>query len=347
MRVGIVGYSQSGKSTLFEALTGTQPDPAKVMKGQMAIARVDDARLDEMARRHKPKKLTFATVEFVDTPGLIRGERADNPQRIATLRNADGLMVVLDGFSPGADPARDFDAFQEELLFADLEVVTKRLEKLEQGLLKKNLPVKQREQDLIEQEDLKRISDRLEDGTRIDDLTFADHTQQMLKSFQLFSGKPIVAVVNIAETKLDDSLPANLLAAAPHALKVAAKLELDLQQLEGEEQAEFMTDMGVTELAKPQIIRAAYDAVGLISFLTVGEDECKAWTIRRGTNAVDAAGKIHTDLSRGFIRAEVVGYDDLIRLGDMKEVKAAGLQRLEGKEYEVKDGDIINFRSGV
>lgn len=347
MRVGIVGYSQSGKSTLFQAMTGIAPDPSKVMKGQMAIAKVEDERLAELSRRFTPKKTTTATVEFIDTPGLIRGERADNPARIATLRNADGLMVVLDGFSPGADPVRDLREFREELLFADLSVVTNRIEKVNVTLTKKNLPAKQRELDEAELADLKAIAERLENGQRIEGMSFTEQTLQILKSFQLFSGKPEIAVLNLSESNLDAALPSALVELAPGVVQAAAKLELDLEALEGDERAMFMEELGVTELAKPRVIRAAYDAVGLISFFTVGEDECKAWTIKKGTNAVDAAGKIHSDLSRGFIRAEVVAYDDMIRLGGMKEVKAAGLHRLEGKEYVVLDGDIINFRSGV
>lgn len=346
MRVGIVGFSQSGKSTLFEALTGVGPDPSVGMKGRLGIAKVHDDRLIFLAGMFQPKKTTPATVEFVDTPGLIRGEKADNPQRIATQRNADGLMIVIDHFSGSEDPAAQLTSFREELSFADLELVTNRIEKLEAGS-KKPKPAPVREQEAKELEELKEIGRRLENNEPIAGLAISEATEKAMRSFQLFSFKPELVVVNRAEDKLKEPLPATLTALAPHIVPTAAKLELDLEQLDGDERAMFMEELGVTDLARDRIIRAAYDAVGLISFFTVGEDECKAWTIKRGTTAVDAAGKIHSDIARGFIRAELTAYKDLHDLGSMKEVKAKGLGRLEGKEYVVQDGDIINFRFSV
>lgn len=345
MKVGLVGYSQSGKSTLFQALTGVAPDPATAMKGQVGIAKVSDPRLDFLTEMFNPKKITPATVEFVDTPGLIQGEKADNPQRIATLRNANGLLIVIDGFS-GADPAKQLEAFREELLFADLEVVTNRIEKIEGGS-KKPKPAKVKEQEERELADLRSIAEALETGSGVQNLELSDESKKTLRSFQLFSMKPEMVVVNCAEDKVNEPVAPAVAALNAAALSVAAKLELDLQELEGEDRDIFMEEMGVTELARDRVIRMAYDAVGLISFFTVGEDECKAWTIEKGTTAVDAAGKIHSDIARGFIRAELCAYKDLHELGSMKEVKAKGLQRLEGKEYIVEDGDIINFRFNV
>lgn len=346
MRVGIVGFSLSGKSTLFQALTGVQPDPASAMKGQMGIAKVADPRLTFLSAMFKPKKETPATVEFVDTPGLLRNEKGDNPQRLATLRTADGLMIVLDNFSSNEDPARQLQAFREELLFADLELVSNRVAKLETGS-KKPRPANIREAEEKELAEFRALASKLENGESIDGVPISEETQKALKSFQLFSKKPELVVLNCAEDKVNDPAPAGLTGLATNVVVAAAKLELDLAQLDADDRAVFMEELGVRELARDRIIRAAYDAVGLISFFTVGEDECKAWTIPQGTSAVDAAGKIHSDIARGFIRAELVAYQDLHDLGAMKDVKAKGLQRLEGKEYRVADGDIINFRFSV
>ncbi|QDU61104.1 Ribosome-binding ATPase YchF [Planctomycetes bacterium Pan216] len=346
MRVGIVGYSQSGKSTLFQALTGVAPDPAAALKGQIGIAKVGDDRLDFLTGMFKPKKTTPATVEFIDTPGLIPGQKADNPQRIATLRGADGLLAVLNGFSDPKEPAAQLESFRDELLFADLEVVTNRLTKLEaQG--KRPKSAADRERDDKEIEELKAVAERLESGQSIAGMEFSEETGKIIRGFQLFSLKPEIVVLNCSEDTIGEPPLDGLKDLCNGPTGVAAKLELDLAELDGEERATFMEELGVTELAKDKLIRAAYDILGLISFFTVGEDECKAWTIDRGTTAVDAAGKIHSDIARGFIRAELCNYADLVECGSMKEVKAKGLQRLEGKEYIVADGDIINFRFNV
>ncbi|HVJ81597.1 MAG TPA: DUF933 domain-containing protein [Planctomycetia bacterium] len=343
MKVGIVGFSQSGKSTLFQALTGVVPDPSAAMKGQIGIATVVDPRLEFLCGMFNPKKRAPAKVDFVDTPGLIRGERADNPQRLATLRNADGLLVVLDEFQSDEKPAVQLQRFREETLFADFEVVSNRIEKLEAGS-RKPKPEKEKEREAKELADLKAIAARLENAESLSGMTFGPEIENTLRSFQLFSLKPEMVVCNRGEHKLDAPIDEALQALNANVVAAAAKLELDLELLDAAERAGFMEELGVNELARERIIRAAYDAVGLLSFFTVGEDECKAWTIKRNTSAVDAAGKIHSDIAKGFIRAETVAYDDLFRLGAMKEVRAKGLQRLEGREYVVHDGDIINFR---
>jgi GTP-binding protein YchF len=343
MKVGIVGFSQSGKSTLFQALTGAAPDPSAGLKGQIGVAAVEDSRLDFLTEMYKPKKRTPTKVDFIDTPGLIRGEKADNPQRLATLRNADGLLVVLDGFSSDESPAGQLQRFREELLFADFEVVSNRIEKLEAGS-KKPKPQAERDRDAKELADFKAMAARLEAGETLVGMDLSKELETSIKSFQLFSLKPELVVLNAREDRATAAPDSTLLALNSQVVVAAAKLELDLAQLEGDDRTMFMAELGVKELAKERIIQAAYSVVGLISFLTAGEDECRAWTIRRNTPAVEAAGKIHSDIQKGFIRAEVVAFDDLKRLGSMKEVRAKGLQRLEGKEYVVQDGDIINFR---
>jgi ribosome-binding ATPase YchF (GTP1/OBG family) len=188
---------------------------------------------------------------------------------------------------------------------------------------------------------------KLENGQSIAGMKVCPDTERDMKSYQLFSVKPELVVINVGEDKVREAVPASVRELSPHAIALSAALEKDLAELSDEDRPAFMEEMGVKEVARHKVIRGAYDAVNLISFFTVGEDECKAWTISRGTPAVEAAGKIHSDIQRGFIRAEVVAYDDLVRLKTMKDVKSAGLQRLEGKEYIVADGDIINYRFNV
>jgi ribosome-binding ATPase len=340
MRVGIVGFAGSGKSTLFQLLTGTKPDPSKIHAGQVGVATLSDPRLDYLAALHKPKKVTPATVEFLDTPGLMSGSHADNPQRLALIREGDALLVVLNGFS-GSDPAAQLVAFRDEMLFADLGVVTSRVERLETSV-KKARP--DREQAQKELEIVKRVQTTLEEGKSVATLELSVDDKKPLRSFGLLTDKPHVALLN---TLHGQAVSDSLRALAPEALAIDAKLELELSQLEPDECAAFMADLGVTELGRDRIIRQAYDAVGIITYFTAGEPEVRGWNLERGSNAVEAAGKIHTDLAKGFIRAEVTAFYDLQHAGSVKEAKAKHLQRLEGKEYIVKDGDVIYFRSAV
>lgn len=340
MRAGLVGFAGSGKSTLFELLTGAKPDPGKVHSGQVGIAVLHDPRLDFLASLHHPKKITPATVELLDTPGLLPGTHGDNPQRLALIREGDALLVVLGTFA-GGDPAADLAAFREELLFADLGVVTNRVERLEASVKK---PRPDREAQMKELETCLRVRDALESGASIASLGLTDEEKKPMRSFGLLTDKPQVVILNAAQgTEIPDALRD----LAPAALAIDAKLELELLQMDPDERAAFMADFGIETFGRDRIIRAAYDAVGIITFFTAGEPEVRGWNLERGATAVEAAGKIHTDLARGFIRAEVTAYDDLARAGSVKEAKAANAQRLEGKEYLVKDGDVIYFRSSV
>jgi ribosome-binding ATPase len=340
MRVGIVGFAGSGKSTLFQLLTGTRPDPSKIHAGQVGVATLSDARLDYLATLHKPKKVTPATVEFLDTPGLLSGSHADNPQRLALIREGDALLIVLNGFT-GGDPATQLAAFRDELLFADLTVVTSRAERLEASV-KKARP--DREQSLKELAIIKVVQAALEEGKPVATLELSADDKKPLRSFGLLTDKPQVALLNTVQGQ---DVPDALRGIAPESLAIDAKLELELSQLEPHERAAFMTDLGVSELGRDRIIRQAYDAVGIITFFTAGEPEVRGWNLERAASAVEAAGKIHTDLARGFIRAEVTAFDELHAAGSLKEAKARHLQRLEGKEYIVKDGDVIYFRSAL
>lgn len=340
MRVGLVGFSGSGKSTTFQLLTGVAPDPGKVHSGQVGVATLTDPRLDFLARLHQPKKVTPATVEFLDTPGLVPGTHGDNPQRLALIREGQALLVVLNGFS-GDDPAAELTHFREELLFADLSVLTNRAERLEASVKK---PRPDRETQLQELDVVKRCQEALESGKTVADLALSEEQKKPMRSFGLLTDKPQLVLLNGPQGR--DVSPA-LKALAPDVLAIDAQLELELGQLDPDERTAFMEEMGITELARERIIRRAYDAVGIITFFTAGDPEVRGWNLERGGTAVEAAGKIHTDLARGFIRAEVTAFDDLHRLGSAREVKAHNLQRLEGKDYIIKDGDVVYFRSSV
>ncbi len=340
MRAGLVGFSGGGKSTLFQLLTGATPDPGKVHSGQVGIATLADPRLEFLSGLHKPKKITPATVEILDTPGLMPGSHGDNPQRLALIREGDALIIVLSGFS-GGDPAADLSAFREELLFADLGVVTNRVERLEASVKK---PRPDRDAQMKELDVVKRVRDALESGQPIAGLDLTDEEKKPMRSFGLLTDKPQVVILNIAQ---GEPIPDALKALSPDALAIDAKLELELSQLDAEERRGFMEEMGIADLGRDRIIREAYNAVGIITFFTAGEPEVRGWNVEKGGTAVDAAGKIHTDLARGFIRAEVTAFDDLKAAGTVKEAKARNLQRLEGKDYVVKDGDVMFFRSSV
>jgi GTP-binding protein YchF len=340
MRVGIVGFAGGGKSTLFQLLTAARPDPGKIHAGQVGVATLSDPRLAYLAALYKPKKVTPASVEFLDTPGLLSGTHADNPQRLALIREGDALVIVLNGFS-GADSAAQLAAFSDELLFADLEVVTSRATRLEAALKK---PRPDREQSAHELEVIKLVQGALEEGKAVATLAISDDGKKHLRSFGLLTDKPQLAVLN---TTQGQPVPQSLRALAPDVLAIDAKLELELSQLEPKETAAFMRDLGIQEISRDRIIRQAYDAVGIITFFTAGEPEARGWNLARGSTAVEAAGKIHTDLARGFIRAEVTAFDDLKQAGSVKEAKLKHMIRLEGKDYIVQDGDVIYFRSAV
>jgi ribosome-binding ATPase YchF (GTP1/OBG family) len=341
MKVGIAGFSGSGKSTVFHWLTGVKPDPAKSQSGQLGIAKIPDERLDWLSARFRPKKTIPATLELLDTPGLLVGERRDNPRRLGIMRDAGGLVVVLNGFA-GGDLADELRRFREEILFADLEIVTNRISRLEDGL-KKPRPLKQKEADQQELALLQRIGKALEGGEGAAAAGLKDDEEKTVRSFQLLTLKPELVLVNTDESRLGQALPANLLQAAASAIQAPAKLEQELEELPEEDRKAFMQELGVSGFARDEVLRTIYYAMGQIVFFTVGEDECRAWGIPRGANAVEGAGQIHTDLARGFVRGEVVSYEDFRRVGSMKEAKTHGVYRLESKTYIVQDGDIMHI----
>jgi ribosome-binding ATPase YchF (GTP1/OBG family) len=345
MKVGIVGYSGSGKTTVFHWLTGVKPDPAKAQVGQTGIARLPDPRLDWLSAQFNPRKTTPATLEFLDTPGLLATERRDNPRRLAILREAGGLVVVLNNYSE-KDLAGQLRRFREELVYADLEIVTGRIGRLEDQL-KKPRPAKEKEVQQAELNLLRRINTAFEQEHSPAGLGLKEDEEKLIRSFQLLTLKPELVLVNCGDDQFTAPLPADLLQLTPGALKAAPKLELELFELSPDEQREFMEGMGLASFQRDDVLRTVFASMGQIVFFTVGEDECRAWPMPKGADAVVGAGQIHTDLARGFVRAEVVGYDDFRRTGSMKEAKQHGVYRLEGKTYVVQDGDIMHILSST
>src|SRR4051812_13996151 len=328
MKVGLVGFSGSGKSTVFQWLTEAKPDHARAQQGQLAVARIADPRLDWLSSKFNPKKTTHATLEFLDTPGLMPTERRDNPRRLGILREAGGLVVVLNGFGE-SDLAGQLRRFRDELTFADLEIVTNRIDKLGDQL-KKPRPAKEKEVQQAELDLLKRIQAAFEKEQTPASLGLREDEEKLIRAFQMLTLKPEMVLVN-CDAGLKDPLPADLLALAPSALKIAPKLEMELKELSEEERQEFMADMGVASFQRDEILRSIFSNMGQIVFFTVGEDECRAWPMPKGGDAVVGAGQIHTDLAKTFVRAGGGSYDDFVRTGAVEEAKQEGGHRLGGE----------------
>ena len=342
MKIGLVGFSGSGKSTVFHWLTGVAPDPAAAHRGQVGMARLPDPRLEWLAALVKPKKTTPASVEFVDTPGLLPAERKDNPRRLALIREADGLVIVLTGFR--GDPVTEWHNFRDELALADLEVVGNRIARL-QDVLKKPRPAAEREVHQHELALLQRIRDALEAGESAASVGLSADEEKTVRSFQLLTLKPRLVLLNVDDALIGRQPPDELLLMQPPAIAVPAKLELELLELSEPDREAFMQDLGLEELSRDRVLQQIFTAMGQIVFYTIGPPECRAWCLRRGQTALDAAAQIHTDLAQGFVRAEVVPFDILHEAGSMKDVKAKGLHRIEGKDYVVQDGDVIYILS--
>lgn len=341
MKIGIAGFAGSGKSTLFHWLTGVKPDPAAAQRGQVGIAKIPDERLDWLSAQFNPKKTTHATMELLDTPGLLLDERRDNPRRLAILREAGGLLVVLSGYARG-DLAAELRRFREEMLFADLEIVLNRIKRLEDQM-KKAKPAKEREADQAELAVLTRVAAAFEQNTPASAMGLKEDEEKTVRSFQLLTLKPEMVLVNIGDDGIGKPLAPELRALAPGAFAVPVKLEVELEELSEEDRQVFMADLGLTGSSRGDVLRTVYYGMGQTVFFTIGEDECRAWSILRGDNAVEGAGKIHTDLAKNFVRAEVVSFADYQRVGSMKEAKTHGVYRLEGKTYVVQDGDIMHI----
>jgi GTP-binding protein YchF len=353
MKVGIVGFSGAGKTTVFNALTGLHAavggyrDPGKANLGTI---KVPDARVDKLSAIFQPRKTTYAETTFVDVAGSGDASATALDQGTLTqMRDAEALVQVVRDFADphsGApadaarDAARDIENFKGELILADLAVVEKRLARVRKEKGKES-----------EVELLARCQAALEAETPLRQVTLSAADERALSGFGLLSRLPLLVVLNVDEARAGAPFPAalqeRLAQSGSRGLSLCAQIEMEIAALDAAERGAFLADLGLSESARDRFIQAAYGLLDLISFLTTGEDEVRAWTIRRGTAAVRAAGKIHSDIERGFIRAEVVAYDDFIRFGSDAKCREAGKLRLDGKEYVVHDGDIILFRFNV
>jgi GTP-binding protein YchF len=358
LHAALIGFSSSGKSTLFQLMTSAKDAPRGKGDVAIGISKVPDARLDVLTGMYNPRKRVPATVEFTDIIAPAR-TGAQALVDVAGYKNADALVHVVRAFRDEAiphpagsvNPARDAQAMEDELLLADLGVAERRLERIEKDLKKARSADLEKERDLVEQ-----CKNALEEGTPLRALQLAADDLKRLRGFQFLSAKPLLLVINLDESDLADvgadlekaasktGLTNFLARAATKAVALCAKIELEIAQLDPADAKAFLSDLGLTESGLDRVIRTTYDLLGYMSFFTVGEDECRAWSIARGTAAQLAAGEIHSDIQRGFIRAEVVSYDALTTRGSMAACRDHGEVRLEGKEYTVQDGDIINFR---
>jgi GTP-binding protein YchF len=346
MKVALLGLMQSGKSTLFSAISGKKMLPAGTTNIEQAVVACPDERIDWLTDLYKPKKTVFATIECLDVPGLSFADdhgRAAARRLIDQIRAVDMLALVVGGYESGANPVKDLNDLRTELLLTDLALVTTRIEKLEKEAHK---PSKTQAHDKAELELQKKLQSAIESEKPISSVIANEAELEMIKSLGFLTLKPMVVAVNVDEGSLDKKFDFGLDQSTP-VISVCAKIDYELSQLDAESRQQFMADLGITESAAGKFVHGCYRTLGLISFLTVGPDEVRAWPIKQGTSAHDAAGKVHSDIKRGFIRAETFGFDDVKQLGSEKAIKAAGKIRLEGKEYIVRDGDIINFRFNV
>ena len=355
----LIGLPSTGKSTLFQLMTSARETPRGrgATETAVGISKVPDVRLDRLTAMYNPKKHVPATIEFTDFIAAGKTGAAALVD-VAGYKTADALVHVVRAFRDEAvphpagsiDPARDAQAMEDELILADLGIIERRIERLDRDLKKGKTPELERERDLI-----LRCQTALENAQPLRSLGLAGDDLRRLRGFQLLSAKPLLLVINLDEAdvaaaaRVEDAaaktgLTAFLSRAATLAVPVCARIELEIAALDPADAQAFLADLGLQESGLARVIRASYDLLGYISFFTVGEDENRAWSIPRGTVAQEAAGEIHSDIARGFIRAEVVTYDALIARGSMAACKEHGEVRLEGKDYVVKDGDIINFR---
>lgn len=366
MKVGIIGLPASGKTTVFNAVTGGHAAVGSFGGAQDAnigVVAVPDVRQDWLSGLYKPKKTTYATVELVDVAGMVPGtaqKEGFSPQLIQHLRQVDALVHVVRAFTdpsvPHPDgsinPLRDAELLELELILADLAVVQKRLEKLDQEIARKKGTEKTAAE--LEKEILNRLKELLTKEEPLRRLTFSEEELKVVRGYTFLSQKPLLLVANIDEGDIGKTESVALKSLQPFAqakgaplLAFSAKAEMEIAQMDEAERGEFLTALGIDESGRDKLIRAAYELLRVIPFFTVGEDEVKAWTITAGTAAQEAARKIHSDIARGFIRAEVAAFQALKECGSWNAAKEKGLVRLEGKEYVVQNGDCINFRFAV
>jgi GTP-binding protein YchF len=355
MKTGIIGLPQVGKTSLFRILTRVRVDARSTPnQAHVGIARVPDARVAKLSEIFKPKKITYATIEYVDVGGLQK-DREKNSASLVPLREADALAHVVRLFEDPAvpheggslDALRDIESVEIELMLNDLEQLSKRMERVEKDLKKKKETVLEAELQL-----LTRCRKALESETPLRELEFKPEELKMLTGFEFLSRKPMLYVLNLGDDQAAEidrvvgKYHLEKLASKPHTAVVpfCGKIEAELSELPDAEAAEMMRAYGLADSGRDRLIQASYRLLGLISFLTCGEPECRAWTIERGMNAQQAAGAIHSDIERGFIKAEVVNWENLLKAGGFAVAKERAQVKLEGKEYIVQDGDVILFR---
>lgn len=365
MKLGIVGLPNVGKSTLFNSLTKAGAESANypfcTIDPNVGIVPVPDHRLNDLAGLYNSKKITPAVIEFVDIAGLVKGaskgEGLGN-QFLANIREVDAIVHVVRCFEDpnvihvdgSVDPIRDIETINLELIFADLEVLERRISKTTKTAFNNKAAAK-------ELESLKKLKAHLEDGKMAIALEAEDEDEAALfAELNMLTGKPVIFAANVAEDDMGDDAAGNDMVAkvreyaaenASQVFVICAQIEAEISELDDDERAEYLEALGLTESGLDKLIAASYELLGLISYLTAGETETRAWTIKRGTKAPGAAGKIHSDFERGFIKAEIISYADLMECKSMTVAKERGLVRMEGKEYVVQDGDVILFRFNV
>ncbi|HUO87029.1 MAG TPA: redox-regulated ATPase YchF [Thermoanaerobaculia bacterium] len=356
METGILGLPKSGKTTLFNILTAARQATDKFSRSgetHVGVASVPDPRLEKLRDLFQPKKFTPATVRYVDIPGIERGEGSEAVD-LDKLRTVDALMHVVRVFDDpelphpegSVDPARDVESVDLELVLADHELVERRIERLEKGKKRGLSADEERELRLLAEVVLPALAAERPLRT----VTLDPDDERRLRGFQLLSAKPLLVVLNVGEDRVASADPAAFGIAegeGRQVMVVSAPIEEEISRLDADEQREFLADLGLAEPPAARVLRTTLELLGRIAFFTVGEDEVRAWTVRRGTTARKAGGAVHSDIERGFIRAEVVHWDDLLRLGSLTACRDQGVLRLEGKEYPVADGDVVHFRFNV